>query len=229
LPTDERNLAHRAATLFCQRAGLAADVSIGLEKRIPAGGGLGGGSSDAAAVLRSLNHLFNIRWPLERLVPLAAQLGSDIPALLLGGTVVARGRGEFVSPLAFDWDGWLVIVMPGIHAATKTVYEDVQPADCRPAASAEDDFKQAARTADGLLAVSRNGLEGPAFRSFPQLADVQERLGRASGRSWRICGSGSSFYTTWDAENQARACARDIQNKLSLRAEAARLERPTPL
>jgi len=94
LPTDGSNLAYRAAAALARRAGVRPDVSIHLEKHIPAGAGLGGGSSDAAAVLRALNRLWGLGWSLARLMPVAAAIGSDVPLLLVGGRPWHGGAGS---------------------------------------------------------------------------------------------------------------------------------------
>jgi len=228
LPTDERNLAHRAAMLLARRAGVPPDVSIHLNKRIPVGAGLGGGSSDAAAVLRALNRLWSLGWSAARLTPLAAAIGSDVPLLLHGGTAVARGRGEFVEPVRFAWPGRVTIAMPGLQVSTATVYASVRPGDLRIVASGVGAFGDAATTAKwtaiDLLRNCRNGLEPAAFRAFGRLAELQLELQRIVDRPWRLCGSGSSFFTVWDTVEEAARCARNVRETLGIRVETTRLE-----
>ncbi len=228
LPTDERNLVHRAATLLARRAGIEPNASIHLTKRIPAEAGLGGGSSDAAAVLRALNARWALNWSLARLAPLAAAVGSDVPLMLFGGTAIARGRGEFVEPIDFRWPGWVAIAMPGIPVPTAAVYANVKAEDLRIASGAAPVFadSQAASrwTAADLLERCRNDLEKPAFRQFGALAELQGELQRACGRPWRLCGSGSAFFTAWDEGEEAADCVRKVRERLGIRAEAARVE-----
>lgn len=227
LPTDARNLVVRAAMLLSRRGARSPQASIHLEKHIPAGGGLGGGSSDAAVTLRVLNTLWKLNWTTQRLVPLAAELGSDVPILLHGGTVVSRGRGEFVQPLAFEWPGFVVIAMPGLHVPTKSVYGSVQPGDLRGKATAEDDFRDGSDpsrwTAAEFLGRCRNGLEAAAFRCFPALRDCQDVLCRTAGRQWRLCGSGSSFFTLFDTADEAQACARDLMHGVHVNARVTKI------
>ena len=125
LPADiERNLAVRAARLLEREAGRPLPTRIRIVKRIPLGGGLGGGSTDAAAVLRGMNDLWGLGLPRERLCALGAELGSDVPLFLLDGTVRMRGRGELVERL--DMAGaeplWLVLANDGTHCPTPQVY-----------------------------------------------------------------------------------------------------------
>lgn len=227
LPTDEANLAFRAAVVLARRAGVRAGASIHLKKRVPVGAGLGGGSSDAAAVLRGLNALWGLDWPIARLLPLAAALGSDVPLLLAGGTGIARGRGEFVEPVRFSWPGVIVVAMPGLYVSTRDVYADVRPDDLRVvshAGKAFADGQSASRwSACDLLSRCRNGLEAAAFRRFPDLREWSQRLCGRFDRAWRLCGSGSSFFTAWDDEAEAEVCVRIIRTEMGIRAEPARL------
>jgi 4-diphosphocytidyl-2-C-methyl-D-erythritol kinase len=227
LPTGDANLAHRAATLLARRSGIRSGAHIRLTKRIPAGAGLGGGSSDAAAVLRVLNRLWTLNWSLPRLVPLAAAIGSDVPLLLVGGTAVARGRGEFVEPIAFSWPGWLVIAMPAVHVPTRDIYASVCRGELRGVSDAmaafpggDDGMRWTARD---LLQRCRNTLEAAAFRRFRELAELQQELERTSGRTWRLCGSGSSMFTAWDTADEADNCVRTVRARFGIRAETARL------
>src|SRR5262245_55316153 len=101
VPADDTNLVVRAARLFCTEVGLEPHLRIHLEKHIPHGAGLGGGSSDAAQTLLALNQLFRTELPLETLVSLAADLGSDVPFFIHGAAVRATGRGEQITPVDF--------------------------------------------------------------------------------------------------------------------------------
>ncbi|MBN1489804.1 MAG: 4-(cytidine 5'-diphospho)-2-C-methyl-D-erythritol kinase [Phycisphaerae bacterium] len=228
VPTDERNLVHKAAMRLARRAGVREGAAITLNKRIPAGAGLGGGSSDAAATLRGLNVIWGLHWPTPQLLPLAATVGSDVPLLLVGGTAIARGRGEFVEPIPFAWAGWVTLAMPNIHVATPTVYAHVRPDDLRPSADGSRAFadRQATArwTALELLEHCRNGLEAPAFRGFGALADLHAELQRRFGRPWRLCGSGSTFFTAWDSAEEAAECVKEVRAVPGIRAEATRLE-----
>ena len=125
LPTDiERNLAVRAVRLLEREVGRPLPTRIRITKRIPLGGGLGGGSTDAAAVLRGMNDLWALGLSRERLCVLGAELGSDVPLFLLDGTVRMTGRGETVERLPMDGAPplWLVLANDGSHCSTPQVY-----------------------------------------------------------------------------------------------------------
>lgn len=122
LPTSRGNLAHQAATLLMARTGLRGGVQIRLEKRIPVAGGLGGGSSNAAAVLAGLNRLYDLGQSRESLQDLGASLGSDVPFFFSDGLALATGRGEVLTPLEPWAPGWLVLANPGEPVSTAWAY-----------------------------------------------------------------------------------------------------------
>lgn len=121
-PENATNLCWQAARLFCDRLQVSGRLSIRLEKEIPAGAGLGGGSSDAVAVLQACDALFGTKLEKPSLMALAAKLGSDCPFFLQGGTVLARGRGTDLTPLPAIRTGRFLIVKPDIELSTSAVY-----------------------------------------------------------------------------------------------------------
>ena len=112
----------QAAELIRQRYGVRKGVHIHLEKRIPVAAGLAGGSSDAAAALSGLNRLWRLGLSADDLRSLAAELGSDVPFCIAGGTAVARGRGELLTPIDNPLSAWVVLARPPIHVSTAAVY-----------------------------------------------------------------------------------------------------------
>ncbi|HIE29726.1 TPA: 4-(cytidine 5'-diphospho)-2-C-methyl-D-erythritol kinase [Candidatus Poribacteria bacterium] len=125
VPSDESNLAYRAAELFFKISKLSEGVEITIEKRIPVAAGLGGGSADAAGVLVGLNRLFELGYEREQLMRLGAKLGADVPFCILGGTALGRGIGEILTPLPPLGKIWLVIVNPGFTVSTASVYQNL--------------------------------------------------------------------------------------------------------
>jgi len=121
-PGDEANLCWQAARLFCDRQCVSAHLHIDLEKNIPVGAGLGGGSSDAVAVLMACDRLFGTKLETAQLESLAAELGSDCPFFIRGGTMLARGRGTLLTPLPLIRSGHFLIVKPHIELNTSQVY-----------------------------------------------------------------------------------------------------------
>src|SRR5215510_1293829 len=119
---EEDDLSVRAAKLLCAAAGLRAGATIAVEKRIPMGGGLGGGSSDAATTLIALNRLWNLGLAPERLAALGLTLGSDVPVFVYGSSAWAEGRGEQLTPVELP-ERWYVVIHPGVHVATPAVFQ----------------------------------------------------------------------------------------------------------
>jgi 4-diphosphocytidyl-2-C-methyl-D-erythritol kinase len=126
IPTDETNLALRAARALRDAAGIERGARITLDKRIPVAAGLGGGSTDAAATLVGLNRLWGLRWPVARLGEVAVTLGMDVPFFLRGGAALGTGRGERLEPLAGGALA-LVLVHPRVGANTAEIYGGVTP------------------------------------------------------------------------------------------------------
>ncbi|MFH1421200.1 MAG: 4-(cytidine 5'-diphospho)-2-C-methyl-D-erythritol kinase, partial [Planctomycetota bacterium] len=120
---DKDNLILKAAELLRKRYKVNKGATIKLEKRIPIGSGLGGGSSDAAATLLALNKLWTLKLEQKELLSLAAELGSDVPFFILGGVAIGRGRGELLQPVKCNMPLHIVLVFPRIESVTRKVYE----------------------------------------------------------------------------------------------------------
>ncbi|MBQ7188034.1 MAG: 4-(cytidine 5'-diphospho)-2-C-methyl-D-erythritol kinase [Kiritimatiellae bacterium] len=194
----EKNLAMRAARLMKDRYGVRAGVRIHIRKRIPVGGGMGGGSSDAAGVIRGLNELWGLRRPDEELAALGAELGSDIPALVLGGTVLMEGRGERVHRLALDGPvrGFdLVIANPGIHCSTAEIFSRWKSGLTTPPKMVQN-MAFSIRASDVKRAASllHNDLEAAAFEGYPAIARLSETLRRVGCLGVLLSGSGASVF-----------------------------------
>ena len=226
VPPGEENLVFRAARALKERCGVEKGVDVWLEKRIPVGGGLGGGSSDCAAALQALVHLWELDVPGEDLHGIAARLGSDVPFFLRGGAALCEGRGEKVSPVqcaaTFDY----VLVMPPLMVSTAKVYGRVENA-LTASPEALTNVVAGLRTGDlrRLRSGLYNALQRPAFEACAQLGDIRERLealcsGRGAGGL--MCGSGSSFFSLHEGRTQARGRARVLARELALPCVAVR-------
>ncbi len=206
MPADpEKNLAVRAVRLLERSVGRELPVSLRIRKQIPLGGGLGGGSSNAATVLRAVNEVWALGLPRERLLALGAELGSDVPLFVADGLARMRGRGEQVE----RWGGgaplWLVLANNGTHCATPAVYGayDRQQAAHLPADSGltnEGTMWDNLRLSLQSGEVSRvaqalgNDLERPCFELFPSVARTAEALRAAGCQGVTLCGSGATVF-----------------------------------
>ncbi len=230
LPPVGEDLTMRAARLLQERTGYDGGARMRLTKAIPIAAGLGGGSSDAAAVLRGLAQLWSLDLPSERLRELAAELGSDVPFFLHGGTVLSEGRGERLTPLPDAPEASLLIVVPPISIPKKTehMYSLLGP----------EDYGDGAST-DRLVDALRRGVPQPkcevyntfgnrAFLAFPDLQTYRTALIGAGASCVHLAGSGPAlFVVTQGEEQQGRLAqaARDAGAKAlsvrSLPADAA--------
>jgi 4-diphosphocytidyl-2-C-methyl-D-erythritol kinase len=189
------NLVERAAHLCLDAMKVVGRLDMTLRKQIPIGAGLGGGSSDAAAVLLALPVLAGRPLSLDQLLPIAHDLGSDVPFFLLGGTVVGLGRGGELYPLLDGPPRLGVIAAPSIHVSTAEAYQSLRK---RPRLTSEvlqnkiDSFQS--HWWEGSGGVGQNDFEPSVFARFPKIASVKRKLGRLGAEPVMMSGSGSSVF-----------------------------------
>jgi 4-diphosphocytidyl-2-C-methyl-D-erythritol kinase len=205
----EQNLALRAARLLQRWAAVEPGASIALRKRIPAGAGLGGGSSDAATALIALNRLWRTDCDCEALAQLAVTLGSDVPFFLTGGTAMVTGRGERVLPLPFPGTSWYVLTSPGFHVSTATVFSALPHTEW-------SSGWQTREVANCLAAgetppAGINGLTQTLFRLYPE-AELCFRAAESAvpGRTW-VSGSGPTVVSQCNGPEAAQRAADDLR------------------
>ncbi len=200
LPIDESNLALKALRAFEQRTGIIKAWRIHLDKQVPSGAGLGGGSSDAAAVLRGLNELCGAPLTLEDLSQIAGSIGSDIPFFLHGRTCDATGRGEIVTPVAFPHQLHLVLIKPPFGISTPWAYKHWSTS--QPLAGIR---YEAQSTAWGEMI---NDLERPVFEKHYFLAALKSWLLEQSETQVALMsGSGSTMFAIAKDEPTAQQLA----------------------
>ncbi len=193
------NLIVRAADSVLKETGATGRIGFVLTKRIPLGGGLGGGSSNAAAVLLALPSLLRKRVRFEKLMELAAALGSDVPFFLTGGTAVGLGRGTELYPLP-DIQNWpAILITPGIHVSTPDAYRELRRELTGDTPSPIiNDFQGVARRIAGGWPASDwnpvNDFESVVFRQHPQLESIKGTLLRRGARPALMSGSGSTLF-----------------------------------
>ena len=220
LPTDTRNLVHRAATAFLGAARIADGVKLHLEKKIPLAAGLGGGSGNAATTLLGLNELFGHPLAVEELHELAAALGSDVPFFLQTKPALATARGEKIQPLDFFpamRGAVFFLIHPGFGISTPWAYQNLArfPAALNGRAGRAEQLIVRLR-GDDLAAAGRefyNSLEAPALEKYPLLALFQEFLRAHDAAATLMSGSGSTTFAVVEGTNPAEAlrekfCAR---------------------
>ncbi len=211
VPADRTNLVWRAATLLwraLRRRGEPNGVRVTLEKSIPAEAGLGGGSADAAAALSGLNQLWRGRLTRRDLLDLGAELGSDVPFFLVGGTALALGRGEDVYPLADAQRLGLVLIKPSIDVSTVEAYrwlDDDRAKRVGPPTVTDQSLDLGWATDPVVLA---NDLQAPVGRRHPVVLEAIAALDNAGARAAVMSGSGSSVFGVFAESGVNRAARR---------------------
>jgi 4-diphosphocytidyl-2-C-methyl-D-erythritol kinase len=207
LPLGRENLVWRALQALRSELGLRGGVRVRLEKRIPAGRGLGGGSSDAAAALVGLARLTRSRLPLARLVEIAASLGADVPFFLFGGRALGVRRGDEIYPLPEGPRQAVVVVSPAaIHVATRDAYRWLDSRLTKRRADSKL-FGFSALCWGGQGSGLVNDFEPAVFRRYPRLARLKKALLRRGAREAALAGSGSAVFGIFPSPAQARRAA----------------------
>jgi len=213
LPCDERNIALRAAKLYLERTGHGdLGASVRLRKRVPVCAGLGGGSSDAAAVLRALNRHFEDPLDLQQLEALGLELGSDVPYCIAGGTMLAKGRGEELTPLTPMPETFVVICKPDFPISTPDLFRriDARNSRCRP--DTEGIFK--ALEQGDVLGVSRrmyNVFEDVLEHRAGDINAIKSTLLGAGAAGSVMSGTGSAVFGLFLSRKMAESAARTLK------------------
>lgn len=208
LPMDKRNLAVRAALDFMAEFAVTGEVLIDLHKEIPAGAGLGGGSSDAATVLLMMSTLFRIHAP-ERLARVAVKIGADVPFFLNPGPAHVTGIGERVAPLGSMPQLALVVAVPRIEVPTAAVFRDLRPEHWSGAAADAD--VRAIMTGASSPHLFVNDLARVAMVRWPQIARVKEHLEMVGARAVAMTGSGAGVFGLFGSPAEADRAAAELR------------------
>jgi 4-diphosphocytidyl-2-C-methyl-D-erythritol kinase len=211
IPVDSGNIVTRAASLLARHHGIAADGHLLIEKAIPVAGGLAGGSADAAAALVALDRLWDVQTSDEDLLAIAAELGSDVPFALLGGTALGTGRGEIVTPLADAGTWWWVLVPSLDGMSTPEVYRhfDKLFPDASPTPPPADELVAAVASGEPhrLARLLRNDLQDPAVDLRPDLGVLLDQGEEEGALRGLVSGSGPTCVFLCESADHARDLA----------------------
>ena len=213
LEADERNLAHRAAALVMKECGVRGGVHIDIAKRIPVAAGLAGGSADAAATLRGMNELYGLGRSDAELCALGAQIGSDIPFSLMGGTIFATGRGEIMRRLTDFPEMPVVLAKPPFAVSTPWAYRsyDANPPEEHPDNAAFLDAIAAGDTA-ACIRLAGNVLEPVTEAAHPVIGDYRARMYACGALCAMMSGSGPTVFGLFADVQTARAAAEEFRS-----------------
>jgi len=206
LSEPKKNIVYRAARLLQETFRVSRGAAITVEKRIPLGGGLGGGSTDAAATLRGLAELWSVPADLGTLERLAARLGADVPFCLRGGTAAATRTGTDLEPIESSRQWSVVILCPEVTVPTAEVYRRLDVRGLEPQHDRFDRAVEYVRRGD-LPAALYNCMEPVVFDAYPQVRAARDALVAGGGTSALVTGTGASVYALVPTEQAARHLA----------------------
>lgn len=224
----EKNLAYRAAKLLQESSGVAVGARLQLSKRIPMGGGLGGGSSNAATVLKGLNVLWDLKYSTEKLAQIGVRLGADVPFFIHDGPALVGGIGDLIKPLKKIAKLWIILVNPGVHVSTPLAYQMWDKKGCAEKGSDPSgrggksltqknqnvrDFTTFQGTFGDLLQVLRNDFEGVVFPEFPEIQRAKEILVKAGAGGALMSGSGSTVFGLFETKEGRERAFAEIKRK----------------
>jgi 4-diphosphocytidyl-2-C-methyl-D-erythritol kinase len=210
LPSDDRNLAVRAASVFMAEFGLAAEVLLDLHKDIPVGAGLGGGSSDAGTVLRMMAALFRIDSP-NRLAEIALKLGADVPFFLNPVPARVGGIGERITPLGWKPDFAFLVAVPPIEVSTAEIFRALKPVNWSGVAPESDVRRILAGEITPALLV--NDLAPAAIARWPQIGHTLAMIELAGALAASMTGSGSAVFGIFATAAKAQEAAAQLRRQ----------------
>lgn len=194
VPDDCRNLAYQAAKLLKETFSIRQGVAISITKHIPVAAGLAGGSSNAAATLRGLNKLWQLGLTLDELAELGAKIGSDVAFCVYGGTALATGRGEIITPIPSPPPCWVVLAKPPIGVSTAEVYRNLE---LERVSHPDVDAMVRAIERQDYAAICRlvgNVLEEVTLKKYPEVAHIKEQMKRFGADAVLMSGSGPTVF-----------------------------------
>jgi len=211
LPTDERNLCCKAAKAYLEHTGLTGGVRMRLIKAIPDGAGMGGGSADAAAVLKGMKLLYPSS---ADLFAIGAKLGADVPFCLMGKTALCQGIGERLTPLSFPCKSrWFCVVAKNCEGLSTPEIYSLYDRTEHNAPSRVKEFALALQKTDFPFALMQNDLELPALLQRPPIAALKEFLLHHGAEGAMMTGSGSAVFGLFSQESAARKAANLLQQE----------------
>lgn len=214
LPTDERNIAYKAAKMLIEEFNIEKGVSITLDKHIPVSAGMAGGSTNAAAVLFGMNRIFNLGLSTEELMERGVKLGADVPYCIMRGTVLAEGIGEELTRLPSMPKCFVLIAKPGIGVSTKAVYEALDSKEIEKHPDI-DGIIEGLEEGDLYKIASRMGnvLEDVTIPMHPVIADIKEIMIKEGALNAMMSGSGPTVFGLFDNRAKAKKALESIRKK----------------
>ena len=213
VPCDERNLAYKAAALIMKQNKITVDIEISIEKRIPIAAGMAGGSTDCAAVLKGINELYQLGLGLPALQKMGAELGADVPYCLLGGTALAEGIGEILTPLSQPPFCYILLAKPEKGISTKYVYQNlkVDQVDHPDIKGMTEDLKN--QDLKALCSKMGNVLESVTASELTEINELKKLMKNYGAMQSLMSGSGPTVFGLFKKETDAKKAGQAIHEK----------------
>ena len=218
VPDGPGNIAWLAADALLQRCGRQTGIDISISKNIPVAAGLGGGSSDAAAVLMGVNELLDLKFSDEQLMEIGVKLGADVPFFIFKKCALAEGIGERLTPVAQIPAAWLVLVNPNIHVSTAWVYKNLQLTT----GNVANIIPLLYKSIGDICALLANDLESVTIDKFPLIGEIKKQLLAAGACGSLMSGSGPTVFGLFENEERARQAAQELARESSWFVQAVR-------
>ncbi len=208
VPEDKNNIAYKAAEAILSGASCHSGVEITIDKKIPVAAGLGGGSSNAATTLLTLNEITGAKYSKSELMKIGAKLGADVPFFIFGKTALASGIGDRLEPVKDIPKLWFILVNPGFEIYTRDIYENLKLGLTKePIKYRMPRFATMSHVAEGLY----NDLEGVSFRFYPVLSDIKKLLTANGALGSLMSGSGPTVFGLFKNEVEARKAEQNLK------------------
>lgn len=204
LPTDGNNLIYRTAKLIKEEYEIKEGVRITLKKKIPIAAGLAGGSTDAAAVFKGMNELFGLEMSEEKMCELGVRIGADVPYCIVGGTALAEGIGEKLTPLPDAPNAVILLAKPDISVSTKEVYQNLNVAELKVHPDIDGMTKAVIRhDLNGIMERMDNVLENVTIRRYPIIDEIKNFMKEHGALRAMMSGSGPTVFGLYEDQGQA--------------------------
>lgn len=214
VPTDQRNIAYKSASLLSERYNKNTGLVIEIEKNIPVSAGLAGGSTNAAAVLVGLNEIWNLQLTKEELMAIGLELGADIPFCIMGGTALAEGIGEKLTPLPSFKNKQILLVNPDISVSTADVYKNLDIDNIKNRPQTELLIEAIERDDQQELAKNmKNVLESVTLKQLPVIKEIKKMMIANGAIGSLMSGSGATVFGIFETHLQLEECKTQMQKK----------------
>ena len=205
---------YKAAVLFMDKYNINSGLKINIKKNIPVAAGMAGGSTDAAAVLKCLNKLFEVNAPYEELVNLALKIGADVPYCINGGTAICEGIGEVITELPPFKNVIMVIVKPSFGVSTKEVYGGLDISRIKKHVKIDDIVRGMKKNNINVVCYNmKNVLENVTIRKYPVIKDIKHMMIKQGAKGALMSGSGPTVFGIFSDMMSAQRCFENMKKK----------------